>query len=299
MLANFFNKIKSWLSYRANISFLLHQQRNNLKMDYLKQCVVSCKEMGVTSERFCDHEVVVSLTSYGERIRYAYLAIESIMQGALKPNRIVLWLSDDEKDKILPATLQLQIKRGLEVRYCPDIRSYTKIIPSLQEFPDACIVTIDDDMIYDVSLLDNLVYSYQENPTCVIANRTHLITFDDKRMPKSYLQWNWYSWENTPSHRNFFTGCGGVLYPPNCLDSSVFDFDVFNRICYTADDIWLNAMAIKNGTKTAHCALTDCCETSASDIYGLAAVNNNASDCKNDIQLKAVFEKYNLYDKLV
>lgn len=95
-------------------------------MDYLKQCVVSCKEMGVTSERFCDHEVVVSLTSYGERIRYAYLAIESIMQGALKPNRIVLWLSDDEKDKILPATLQLQIKRGLEVRYCPDIRSYTK-----------------------------------------------------------------------------------------------------------------------------------------------------------------------------
>lgn len=56
----------------------------------------------------------------------------------------MLWLSDT--DKKIPSSLQNLTKRGLEIKYCKDIRSYTKIFYTLKEFPNALVVTSDDDI---------------------------------------------------------------------------------------------------------------------------------------------------------
>ena len=50
--------------------------------------------------------MIVTLTTFGQRLNDVYLAIESIMQGSLLPNRIILWLADDMRGKVLPVTLQ-------------------------------------------------------------------------------------------------------------------------------------------------------------------------------------------------
>lgn len=290
-------KIKSFLKFRSTLEYMNQRLLAEMRIDRLKNSLVSCHEEGVLTEHRTP-EVIVSLTSYGDRIRYVYLAIESIMRGIIKPDRIILWLAYEEDSKELPVSLQMQMKRGLEIRYCKDIRSYKKLIPALQAFPDAIIVTIDDDMIYDVDFLDNLLYGYQQHPNCIIANRTHKIVCGTEGKPVSYLNWQWWSYDTLPSHFNFLTGCGGVLYPPHCLDKEALNEESFMSLCPTADDIWFNAMALKNGTRVFHAIRTNCFETESSAITSLASQNNNASDCRNDVQVKAVYGKYELFSLL-
>lgn len=293
----FINKIKSLLKFRSTMEYMNQKLLAEIRVDSLKSCLVTCTEQGVSGTKRTP-EVIVSLTSYGDRIRYAYLAIESIMQAIVKPDRIILWLADEEKDKEIPMALQKQMRRGLEIRYCKDTRSYKKLIPALQEFPDAVIVTIDDDMIYDVDLLDNLLYGYQQHPDCIVANRTHRIVCGSNGKPVSYLNWQWWSYDSQPLHFNFLTGCGGVLYPPHCLDPEVLNEEAFMSLCPTADDVWFNAMAVKKGTRVFHSLQSNCFETQSSAISSLASQNNNAADCRNDVQLNAVYGKYDLFSRL-
>ena len=119
----------------------------------MTELALHCKEKGVTDYHLSQEEIIVSLTTYGARFYDVYLTIESIMQGTIKPNRIVLWVSEELKSTTLPIVLARQIERGLEIRYRRDLRSFTKLLYSLKEFPDATIVTIDDDVIYNYDFL--------------------------------------------------------------------------------------------------------------------------------------------------
>lgn len=99
----------------------------------MEKTVQNSKEKGVSSNLICDKQVVVSLTTHGSRLYDVHLAIESIMQGTIRPNKIILWISEKDKSVALPVYLQNQQMRGLEIKYCTDIRSYTKLIPALQQ----------------------------------------------------------------------------------------------------------------------------------------------------------------------
>lgn len=220
------------------------------RKENLKYIALTTPDKGVTDSPLCDHEVVVSLTTYKERIHEVYLSIESIMQGTIKPNRIILWLAEDEfTEDDLPIVLKRQRERGLEIRYCKDIRSYKKIIPTLQLCPEACIVTIDDDIIFEPDLLEHLIASYKKYPDCVSACRTHVIAMDDKGIPLPYSHRRSLQHIDYPSHLNFLTGVGGTLFPPHLLHEQVGDEKTFMRLCPTGDDIWLNAMLLLNRVK--------------------------------------------------
>lgn len=270
--------------------------------DLTKACLNS-QEQGVTNDIICNNEVVVSLTSYGKRIHNVYLAIESIMQGSVKPNKIILWLSEDEfQNQDLPITLQKQISRGLDIQFCKDIKSYKKLIYTLQKYPNANIITIDDDLIYNFDLVENLVSCHKKNPKFICANRIHKITKQSNSSLNSYLKWDWCQGNDLPpSNLNFFTGGAGTLFPPNSLHTEIFNEDVFLSICPTADDVWFNAMARLQGTPicksfTHSPSGEDFIYSEQAQLKGLNQINNNPSDCKNDEQIKAVFDKYNIYN---
>lgn len=273
--------------------------RRAIVCDRLKHTVLTSDDVGITSKPICNHEVVVSLTTYRERIHEVYLTIESIMQGTLKPNRIILWLAKDEfGGKELPIVLQRQLKRGLEVRYCEDIRSYKKIIPTLSLCPDSCIVTIDDDAIYEPDLLEHLIESYKNNPECVSACRIHRIKTDKNGMPLPYRQWDMLQHNDTPSHYNYLTSGGGTIFPPYSLYNQVVDRNSFMALCPNGDDIWLNAMLVLNGVKVAK-AFTH--NINGEDFifnenpYVESLWTQNQNDNGNDPQIKAVWEKYGLF----
>ena len=140
----------------------IHKKNNeellfNVKSELLKSCFLSTTESGVSQERISDTEVIVSLTTYSKRFYEVYLTIESIMQGTVKPNRIILWLADEMKNLPIPVSLQRQMERGLEIGYTKDIRSFKKLIPTLKEHPESVIITIDDDALYEYDLIENLL----------------------------------------------------------------------------------------------------------------------------------------------
>lgn len=272
------------------------------KAESLTEKTMNSTSSGISSEKCCgEHDLIVSLTSYGNRLYDVYLPIESIMQGSLKPNRIILWLSDSLMDTELPITLKKQQNRGLEIKYREDLRSYTKIIHSLKEYQDACIITIDDDAIYNFDLVENLVSAYLKEPQYIHSSRIHRIIIGDDGNPVSYLKWKWCDHNDEPSNLNFLTGVGGVLYPPNAFPKEVFNKSVFLDICKTADDIWLNAMAMLNNTLIKK-AFT---HNPSGDDY---LVNDNVQDTslyktkvinnQNDISFYNVYSRYGLWRKL-
>ena len=242
-------------------------------------------------------KLIVSLTSYAARIMDVSLTIESIMQGTMLPHRIILWLDHSLKGN-LTISLHRLMERGLEVKFCDDIRSYKKLIPTLAECPDDVIITIDDDVLYFPQVVERLYRSYLCAPNAIHALRVHRMTLRRDGTPRPYGEWEGCIGDAEPSPLNFAVGVGGVLYPPHSLDKRLTDRALFTTICPTADDIWFKAMALLKGTP--------CIKVPASTPHGEDYHNNPGTRATslmrtnltggNDAQLKAVFDHFNLYD---
>lgn len=299
---SFLRKIKQRISMISDSNRLIHQIRFNQKKYILEQNILHSQESGITDEKYCAHDIIVSLTTYSKRIYDVHLTIESIMEQTMKANRIILWLDYSFENLPLPKALQLLQKRGLEIEYCKDIRSYKKLIPALKKYPDDAIITIDDDVLYEFDLLEKLIMAYQEDPSYIYCNRYHLMLPNGKGKLLPYMQWKWTYTNQDASIWNFPTGVGGVLYPPHSLDEEVFNEETFLDICKYADDVWFKAMAMKKGTLSKKVYTHNLkgeeyfLNEEVQDI-GLSLINTQGA-ILNDKQIEAVFTKYNLYQLL-
>lgn len=313
----FFRFLRSHLYHDHNTRIQLNELHNQLSqiqndiedlktqnlINRLHEKTLCCHELGISSEQYCEQEIIVSLTTFCTRIDKVYLPIESIMQGTIKPNRIILWLSEDEyTDEQLPSTLRMQQKRGLEIKFCKDYLSYNKLVHTLAQYPDAAIITIDDDVLYEFDIVERLVNAHKQNPHSICACRMHRIVLNPNNTPANYMDWDLCISDSKHSPRNFPTGVGGVLYPPHCFNNEVLNSETFMKLCPKADDIWFYAMALLNNTPN-YWVKTNCPEgyyhTLEQYSNSLSFSNTNAQEKGNDVQLKRVFEKYNLYKKLV
>jgi hypothetical protein len=219
----------------------------------------------------------------------------------MKPNRIILWLGNELENIDIPITLKNQQKRGLEIKYCQDIKSYKKLIPALKEFPSAAIITIDDDHLYHFDLVENMISAYKKNPKLIYCAKMHRMKLLRNKKPEKYKKWEINCGSFDVSPLNFLTGVGGVLYPPHCFNEEVLNERVFMDICRYADDIWFNAMALLNGVKiqeifTHNINGNEHLRNMTAQYTSLSQINFEKN--MNDVQLKAVFDKYNLYDYL-
>ena len=128
---------------RLLFSEMIHTE---LAIENFRAKAAVCEKRGVTDLPLLDEPLVVSLTTFGQRVFDVHLVVESIMQQTVLPNRIILWLDETEfNESSLPLSLKKMQQRGLEIRYCPNLRSYKKIIPTLKLVPEATVITIDDD----------------------------------------------------------------------------------------------------------------------------------------------------------
>lgn len=277
---------------------LFHQRANQLN-----ESVLNSTKMGVTDYKYVDnHQIIVSLTTFGVRLSQVYLSIESIMQQTKQANRIVLWLSKELEGTTLPQTLINQMKRGLEIYYCDDIRSYKKLIPSLKKFPNDAIITIDDDLIYPITALESLINSYIEDSSYIYFNRAHRAKLSkDKFMP--YKNWEQRISYEDVSKLNFPTTGGGTLFPPHIFNDEVFNEEVFMKDCKFADDVWFYAMTLYNDKRSrrSKAYMIDLNGGILENIsaQGTSLFSVNVGKNLNDEQLNTVFSRYNLFDKMI
>lgn len=257
-------------------------------------------EVGVEPAEEGKPRLIVSLTSFPARVKTVSYTIESLLLQNKKPNMVVLWLGYDKfpnKEKDLPKRLTRLTQYGLTIKWCKDIKSYTKLVPSLEEYPEDIIVTVDDDVWYPPQWLDNLYKSYEKEPQYIHADRVMEVGLTNGKIDK-YVDWKFQIFgPKEPSYLWHFTGTGGVLYPPHCLHKDVTDRK-FLTLAPSVDDIWFWAMAILNHTK---------CKVIANNIYtfeGVFIVNNtslwsaNVFD-KNDVALENIIKEYPEIKKLI
>ncbi|MDY6358377.1 MAG: hypothetical protein SPL70_03260 [Cyanobacteriota bacterium] len=197
--------------------------------------------------------IIVSLTSFPARINMVHETIDTLLEQTLKPDKIVLWLTKNQfpnGDKDLPSNLLRQKKFGLEIEYYEEnIKSYTKLLPSLQKYPNDIIITVDDDAYYLPNLVESLYKAYLNNQKNIYTRRSVKLEFKDNKI--SPVSPRKYGYKHLPnaSYLNQLMGCSGVLYPPHSLYKDITNTEIIKETVPTHDDVYFWAMALLNHTK--------------------------------------------------
>ena len=298
LVKNFIRSIDVINGLDAELSSILNYKiRSNL----LFNAVLTNDERMTRTLADGDTELIVSFTTYSKRIHDVHLVIESIAQQTVKPHRIILWLDEDEFTlETIPLILQRQIDRGLEVRFCLNYRSYKKLIPTLDAFPDANIITIDDDFLYPHDMIEVLLREHRAFPKCILGHIAHKVMVHNKRI-SPYIEWENEIQNPEANDFIFLTTGAGVFLPPHIFDAEVLNANVFLQICPYADDVWLNAMSLLSGVERKKVNDDRVFRERFLPIPGskdIALSEYNTEKGGNDKQLKAVFEKYDLFTYL-
>jgi hypothetical protein len=193
------------------------------------------------------HPLVLSLTSYPPRFSVLPLTLRSLMRQTIKPDHLILWIARADF-RLLPQTVLGLRRHGLEIRVTEfDSKAYKKILPALDEFPEAFIATADDDVFYWSTWLEELVDGVELAGKVVTCHRANEIITDAEGRYRPYCEWIL----NTPIRGEapalFPVGVGGVLYPPGVLAHQPEDREAGLSLCPLADDVWLYWIGRRNG----------------------------------------------------
>ena len=200
-------------------------------------------------------KVIVSVTSYPARIHEAVLAIRTIYRQIKLPDKVILWLGEEKfpnKFEDLPEELlQLVSEKHLEIRWCEDIGPHTKYFYAFREYPDALVVTIDDDILYPPDRIENLYLCYLLFPQAVSAGRADFVPVSEQEEMPPVTTWpeEVDAWVLQPSMQLYAMGVNCVLYPTVLFSqvSELLDKETIRRVCPYADDLWLKAMQAAAG----------------------------------------------------
>lgn len=219
------------------------------------QLLVWCAQLGARNLVSRDAVVgtsdspVVSLTSYGRRVRSCYLAIESIAGGADKPSRLILWLDDPAILDRLPRTLSRLQKRGLEIRPCHDWGPHKKCYPAAAEgvTDGRHLVTADDDLLYPAHWLQDLRRAAEDTPEMIVCHRAMAVEFDGRGIAP-YTTWR-HRRSPEPSLLVYPLPGAGAAYPPAMQQALREAGTAFEDVSPRNEDVWLHSLQVRHGIK--------------------------------------------------
>lgn len=254
-LINFFDNRRFWGTKRNKIlSKIYFYPICNRLVDIIANiilpiyfnCTKKSPQYSLNTNNDKKNNIIVSLTSFPPRFSKLHLVIECILRQTVKPDAVILYLTEEQVgsiDKLPKKLIELQ-KRGLQIKLCPDkIRSHTKYFYAIKEHPNDIIITVDDDLFYRTDLIESHISAHKKHPNAIIANWVKEI------LPSTTKYKEWPDGiEPKISNRFLLLGVSSVLYPPKSLHEEVFNKSAIIEQCLTADDVWLSCMALLNKT---------------------------------------------------
>lgn len=265
------------------------------KRTYLRASIAEVK-YGLNTEENRKVKIVVSMTTFPPRFDNIGIVIKSILYQDYKPDKIVIYLDGNTSYSDLTEEMREFEQYGVEYRFHNEtlLKAHSKYLFAMQDFPDAAIVTTDDDVILPSNWLRTLVESYEKYPNAVSARRVHLMRFDEH----GFLPYNhWFDqWrkEKKPSHLLFATGVGGVLYPPKCVSKEAFKQEIIKELSLDNDDIWLKCWEVMSDTPVVWVKNNEVSLSEVESENKMALSESNVFESKNDIILNRVLEYYGL-----
>ncbi|HEY6631996.1 MAG TPA: hypothetical protein VIZ90_11135 [Rhizobiaceae bacterium] len=239
---------------------------------------------------FDDGQLYISLTSHAPRFKYLDACLKSLLSQSLKPTGVLLWIEKKDLGRLPASVLRLR-RKGLTILECENgLRSYCKIIPALERYPRAFLVTADDDYIYPRDWLAGLVEAYQPGQREVLCYRAHQIATADEK-PDLFRAWSRTSPTGISSPLLFALGYGGVLYPPGILGPGATD-RIFLDLSPTGDDIWLYFMARRNGATIRRIPGGRATRLPSANIASLKRINLAEDQAQHQRNLDAMVDRF-------
>jgi len=238
--------------------------------------------------------VIISLTSFPARINSLWIIIETLLRQTYRPEKVILWLADSQFVSIndLPKKLLQLRSRGLEIKFCDDLRSHKKYYYSMKYYPNHTIVTVDDDTFYPENLVEKLFEASRKFPNTICCNLGHILKVHNG-MVEPYANWkSGADGYDQPSDFLVPIGCEGVLYPPRSLNENVFDKDQIQELCPLADDLWLKSMGTINGTKAVKTNPTSITYANLISAKATSLCTINFNKNMNDKQIQNIISRY-------
>lgn len=242
--------LKKAIKYRLFLKHLAREDKR-LKKETARQ-IMSLPDSMIGGQ-IKDDDFVLSLTSYGERVESSLpYALYSLATQTVRPKKIAVYLDREHwSDEKLPSLLRKLQSVGVEFNYCEDLRSHTKLIPALVQYPNNPIITFDDDMYYNSDCLSWMTEAYQKSDKKTILGQWGAIP---EMKNGKFIPYNdWKDCKNGDEHSPIsFFGCSGVCYPPHVFDEEILKKELFLKLCPIADDIWFWAMEERQQIKRAY-----------------------------------------------
>ena len=251
---------------------------------------------GLNRQERRESPVVVSLTSYPARFPTICCTLKSLLRQNRKPDRSIVWFGSDTAESYITPEMRRFEEYGVEYRIDPEhnYKSHKKYYYAMREFPDATVVTADDDLFYPKNWLKTLLKTHAKYPDCVVCRRTHLIRRDENGILPYNLWTDQCRSVRHPSFSLVGTSGSGKLYPPRSLDPRALDPEAFMRLCTNADDLWVKCMEVLAGKKTVFARnwKVDLRSPRASQRETLET--GNVGRCENDLFLRQTMEAYGI-----
>ena len=242
-----------------------------------------------------NEEIIVSLTSFPQRLNTLWMTIVSLKNQTIMPRKIILYLINEEvSEETLPDSLVKEIDDIFEIRFQDGkLRAHGKYHFAMKEYPNSCVITVDDDMIYPHDTIEALWNAHSLYPDSVITNNTHQILCDNN-VAKPYIEWrDLYKSNEIVNIPNLIPmGVGGALYPPHLLYKDTLNVELVKNLSYLNDDLWLYAMT-RLADKRVIKSRFNCFRIMPIDIddnVTLTSINNGEN--QNDVQFNNIRNYY-------
>ncbi|MBD5786533.1 hypothetical protein IF650_10095 [Cellulosimicrobium terreum] len=198
-----------------------------------------------------DGPVDVCVTTFGDRTATAYLALESVGSGDVRPRRLILWIDEPEVLAHPPATLRRLRRRGMEIAPCENWGPHKKQYPYVVSEGSGTVpfATADDDTFYPSGWLSELVDAAHRSPADVHGHRAHRVVAQDGAIAP-YARWAAES-SDRPGFATLCTGVAGILFPPAMVTALREAGTGFLDVAPRADDVWVHAVAVRSGIRAA------------------------------------------------
>lgn len=194
--------------------------------------------------------IIASMTSYPARIPFVHLAIKSLMLQSYKPDRIILWLAEEQfPDKTLPDELTALTAHGLEIIWMHDIYGHKKYFyPVMNQKENEVVITFDDDIIYPIRCIERLMKTHKAFPGCLVCERGQTINRDNLKNPGRWITLSDVG-VKTPTYSMNPSPGGGCLIPFGAFYKDAQNEEIIRKLAYKNDDLWYMFMCAQNGTR--------------------------------------------------
>jgi len=238
-----------------------------------------------------DH--VVSLTSHPERFNTLGQTLNSLLAQRLIAKNIYLNIAQEDISKLPNSVKNFESNGLIKIISCENLGPGKKLIPTLNLEKSLPIIVVDDDLIFETDLTLKLMIAHHLSPGTIIASRVHKIIHTPEGKISAYVNWQKnYSLSDGPSMDLFATSGAGTLYKAEFFHSDVTDEKAYTELAFHTDDLWWFIQSKRIGTKTKR--LPSQSILNYVDGTQETGLWNNGNKERNDLNLKALIEKYSL-----